>query len=531
MKKVKITTVLLLFVLAVSIFFRFYKLEEVPWGIHQDAVSQAYNAFSILQTGKDRYGEAFPILFRSFGSYQPPIYTYLTIIPIMLFGNTIYSSRVVSALSGVLAVALTCLIVSHLFRREKNNKTGLLASLLLAVSPWAVFMSRMTVEANLALSVFLLGYLLLLKSLDNIRLFPLAAVVMGLSTHAYYSERIIAPLFFLFFIFWYRKIFWKSKQLAILGVLLFFVLQIPHLFIFSSGAFSRRFAQVGYVAGSGSVFKVFISQVLLYLSPKYLFSDAGKSLGRLLPEMGPFFSWLIVPFLLGIRALISLKDKNIVAQFVFLAIVSLIPASLTGDIFYPLRVLEYFWIITIIISLGTNYLITKVNIPVRLILIPLTLYSLLSLFISYFILFRYENAKDFSYPYVKLIESLDKYSDRQIVIDTGRDLAEGLRIAYLWKTDPRIIQEQLRSQLLTPYYSGDVNAGETYRVGNIEVRPISWGEDKCRAGSILIGDSLAISLEQAKRQNLTLEFEVQDASYEPALFGYSTNPPSDCNKL
>jgi 4-amino-4-deoxy-L-arabinose transferase-like glycosyltransferase len=531
MKKFKLTTILLLLILAVSIFFRFYKLEEIPWGIHQDAVSQAYNAFSILQTGKDRYGEAFPILFRSFGSYQPPIYTYLTIIPIMFFGNTIYSSRVVSALSGVLAVALTYLIISHLFRRDKDSKVSLLASLLLAISPWAIFFSRMTVEANLALSVFLLGYLLLLKSLDNIRLFPLAAIVMGLSTHAYYSERIIAPLFFLFFIFWYRKIFWKSKKLAILGVLLFFVLQIPHLMIFSSGAFSRRFAQVGYVAGSSNIFKTFISQVLLYLSPKYLFSDAGKSLGRLLPEMGPFFSWLIIPFLLGIKALATLKDKNTAVQFIFLAAISLIPASLTGDIFYPLRVLEYFWIITVIISLGINYLITKINISVRLILIPLTLYSLFSLFISYFIFFKYENAKDFSYPYVKLIGSLDKYSDRHIVIDTGRDLAEGLRIAYFWKTDPRIIQDQLGPQLLTPYYSGDVNASETYSVENIEVRPISWSEDECRADSILIGDSLAISLEQARIHNLSFEFEVQDANYEPALFGYSTNPSADCNKL
>jgi len=528
MRKVKLSTILLLLILAVSFFFRFYKLDEVPWGFHQDAVSQAYNAFSILHTGKDRYGEFFPILFRSFGSYQPPLYTYLTVIPIMFFGNTIFSARFVSAFSGVLGVVLTYLIISHLFRRDKNNKIGLLASLLLAISPWAIFFSRMTVEANLALAVFLLGYFLLLKSLDNIRFFPLAAIVMGFSTHAYYSERIIGLLFFLFFIFWYRKTLWKSKKLVFLGVFLFSIIQIPHLIILSSGAFSRRFVQVGYAGGSGNIFGTFLSQFLLYLSPKYLFSDAGKSLGRLMPEMGPFFSWLIIPFLLGIRAVSALKDKNIVGQFVFLAVISLVPASLTGDVFYPLRVLDFFWVITVIISLGMNYLITKTNVSAHLILILLTFYSLFSLFISYFVLFKYENAKDFSYPYVKLIDSLDKYSDRHLVIDTGRDLAEGLRIAYFGKTDPRIIQDQLRSQLLTPYYSGEVNASERYSVGNIEVRPIMWSEDECRPNSILIGDSLAISPEQAKIHNLSLEFEVQDVDYNPALFGYSTNPSIDC---
>ena len=126
------------------------------------------------------------------------------------------------------------------------------------------------------------------------------------------------------------------------------------------------------------------------------------------------------------------------------------------------------------------------------------------------------------------MDYLDKYRDRQIVIDTGRDTAEGLRIAYFWKIDPAIIQKQMRSQLQTSYYSGVVNANEEYRIGNVEVRPIIWGKDGCSPNSILVGDSLAISPEQVTIHNLSLEFEVQDVDYNPALFGYSTNPPTDC---
>lgn len=528
MKNTKLTSFLLVVILAISIIFRFYKLSEVPLGMLPDAFSQAYNAYSILHTGKDIYGQYFPIIFRANGSYQPPLYTYLTVIPVMFFGNTIFSARLISALSGILGVLLTYLIISNLFRFKNDDRIGLLAALILAISPWAIYFSHRPVEANLALAVFLLGYFLLIKSLDNIRLFPLAALVMGLSTHAYYSERIIGLLFFLFFVLWNRKTFWKSKGMTVSGILLFFLTQVPHLVILSSGAFSKRLVQVGYIGEKINIVRTFFNQFLIYLSPKYLFSDAGESLGRLIPEMGPFFSWFIIPFLLGIKFLSTLKNKNVVVQIVTLGAISLIPASLTGDIFYPLRTLEFFWVVTIIISFGIYYLVVRANKAGLLILAALTCYSLFSFFVSYFILFKFESAKYYSYPYVKLIDYLDKYPDRHIVIDTGRDSAEGLRIAYFKKIDPTVIQKQLRLQLKTPYYSGDVNTNEKYLIGNVEVRPIEWGKDECDPKAILVGDDLVVSSEQARVHNLSLEFEVQDVDYNPALFGYSTNPSIDC---
>jgi len=530
-KKNKIVYVFLFLILVVAGFFRFYKLGEVPLGMAPDAFSQAFNAFSILHTGKDMYGESFPILFRAFGSYQPPLYTYMTIIPIVFFGNTMYSASFVSAFSGILAVALTYLIISNIFRFKKDNRIGLLATLSLGIAPWAIYFSHNPLEANLALTVFLLGYFLLIKSLDNIHLFPLAAVVMGLSTHAYYSERIIGLLFFLFFILWYRKTLGKNKKLVFLGIFLFFIIQIPHLIILSSGAFARRWDQVGYPREGINVIKSFFNQYLIYLSPKYLFSDAGEGLGRLMPDMGPFFSWLLIPFLLGIKFLSNLKNKSPIVPLIFLGAISLIPASLTGDVFYPLRTLEFLWFITMLISFGIYYLIARADKLLPLILLAITCYSLFSLFNSYFVLFKYKTAKYYSSEYVKLIDYLDKYSDRQIVIDTGRDPAEGLRIAYFKKIDPLIIQKQLRSQMQTPYYSGQVNAKELIRIGNIEVRPISRSEDACLPNTILIGDSLSISPEQARTYNLSPEFEVQDVNYDPALTGYSTHPSGNCNKL
>ena len=85
--------IVLVLIVILAFVLRFYRLGEVPLGFHQDEISQAYNSFSILKTGHDRYAQLLPILFRSFGSYQPPNYTYLTPIPIYFFGNTIFAAR------------------------------------------------------------------------------------------------------------------------------------------------------------------------------------------------------------------------------------------------------------------------------------------------------------------------------------------------------------------------------------------------------------------------------------------------------
>ena len=73
-------------ILLLSLLVRLYKLDTIPFGLSIDEASMGYNAYSLLQTGKDRYGEAFPVIFRSFGSFQAPLYTYFTVPAIFLFG-------------------------------------------------------------------------------------------------------------------------------------------------------------------------------------------------------------------------------------------------------------------------------------------------------------------------------------------------------------------------------------------------------------------------------------------------------------
>ena len=143
-----IVVTLILIVAATS---RFYKLGAVPTSLNADEAAIGYNAYSILKTGKDEYGRKFPLLFQSFDDFKMPVYIYLTVPSIAIFGLNDFSVRLPSALLGTLTVFVTYLLIEGLFA---SIPIGVIASFLLAISPWHLQFSRSAYEANIA--VFLM---------------------------------------------------------------------------------------------------------------------------------------------------------------------------------------------------------------------------------------------------------------------------------------------------------------------------------------------------------------------------------------
>lgn len=540
----KIPFFILLLIVSVALLLRFYRLGEIPAGMHADAASQAYNAFSILHSGKDQYGQFFPILFRANGSYQPPLYTYLSITSITIFGNTIFAAHFLSALAGILLVVITFFFCTSTAKTRMRFTLGLLAGFIIATSPWSIFFSRLVVEANLSVLIFVSGVTLLVLSLKRIRIFPVACFILGLSTHSYYSEQIIILLFLPLFIYLFRKYFVKNKISIVIGLGIFFLLQLPHLITIQSGAFSRRFSQVSYILNqsetSNQLIRNFLSgiirflnQYLSYFMPNNLFLNYNPSLGRTIPDMGVFYSWFIIPFILGIRDLIKKKQDVFSKIILLLLIITPIPAGLTGDQFYPLRTLSFLWTISIVIALGIYNLFSlfKTSFLKLLLFSTIFLYSLFSFYISYFILYKYENpqSSSYGYPYIKLINYLPLIGNKHIIIDSTRDIGIGLRVAYLTSYNPKKMQDQLRPQLKSLYYSNIVNTGEIYNIENIEIKPVTWS-DTCKENTIIIGDLLSISDQQTEEYQLKKEFEINDITGKPALKIYSTQPRDQCQK-
>ena len=63
LKKIISNNWVLILIVLLSVFFRFYKLAENPPSLNWDEVSHGYNAYSILKTGKDEWGKTFSLIF------------------------------------------------------------------------------------------------------------------------------------------------------------------------------------------------------------------------------------------------------------------------------------------------------------------------------------------------------------------------------------------------------------------------------------------------------------------------------------
>lgn len=536
--------IIFLVVILIAVVLRFYQLDKIPPGLIIDEASEGYNAFSILHTGRDRYGQSLPILFRSFGSFQAPLYTYLSVVPIYLWGNSIFSIHFVSALSGVVLVIITFILFANV---KKRREIGLSASaaFLVAVSPWAVFFSRIGTEASLGVTLFALSLLIFYLSLSRFWLFPLASFALGLSTHAYYSERLISILFLIGFILLFRKSLLLKKKFLILGIILFTLTQIPHLIIANSGALTRRLNQVEYFSNqffqsnSGSlrfvplgrplfVIREFLSQYLAYFSPKNLFFDPDPQAARSMPDLSVFYSWMIIPFIFGLRSLVINRLSTISKMIILLVILAPIPASLTRDPFSSIRSIDFLWGVTMIIALGVNYLLNFFSsIKFKaLILITIASLSFIQLYLSYFVLLKYERSENYGFSYLELLEKIATQQDTKFVVDSSRELGTGIRFAFLKGYNPSSLQQVLSKQIKGQYYS-NFEFDEAYALDNIEARPIIWEEDIYKE-QVLVGDLLAISDDQVKEHYLKFLFDVKDMAGNISLKAYMTNPKRKC---
>lgn len=345
---------LLILVLLLAFNLRFYRLASNPPSLYWEEAALGYDAYSILKTGKDFHGNILPLVaFESFGDYKPSLYFYAAAPSIAIFGLNEFAVRFPSALFG----SLTVLLVYLLCLKIGNWKLGILASLLLAISPWHLQFSRAAFEANLGLFLTVLGFFW--------------SPALALSMYAYHANRIFAPLLFLVLAATGRvKIFWLSS-------LVFLILILPILWQFSSPAIRQRFNETSAFAslepilrsneliaadGGGKLAKIihhrywqysriFLTNYFNHFNFKYLFLTGDSNPRHSVQSVG--YLYLIqFPFLIY-GLLLSLKRHNkldlILLVWLFLAP---IPAALTLASPHGLRSLAMIIPLTIFTAIG-----------------------------------------------------------------------------------------------------------------------------------------------------------------------------------
>ncbi|MBU1126879.1 hypothetical protein KKF11_00865, partial [Patescibacteria group bacterium] len=194
------------FVVLISFYFRVRWLDISPYSIGFDEAALGYNAYSILETGKDEFGNKFPLSLASFNDYKPALYAYLSIPFIKFLGLNQISTRIVSSLAGTIIIIFTTLIGYYFF--SKKLALALFVLLLAAVQPWGLHYSRTAFESNLMTAFFTAGVFFIFKKKGR-KNELIAVILFALSMFSYHSTRVAAPLFLLLYLF----ILEKPKQL------------------------------------------------------------------------------------------------------------------------------------------------------------------------------------------------------------------------------------------------------------------------------------------------------------------------------
>jgi len=443
LKSMKIKTLvtnhkLLIFVLLLAAILRFWQLGNVPPHLSPDEAALGYNAFSILNTGHDEHHQLFPIIFKSFGDFKPGLYVYLTIPAILLFNLTEFAVRFPSALSGVIAVYLVYKITKRL--EFKTSGLEIVASLMLAISPWHIQFSRGAWEANVAITLTLAGIFYFFKSLQKQKYLILSTVFFALTLITYQGAKLSTAIVVLLLVvlYWRDIIKFKLKNItysliaggiiSIPVVLSFFSGQTGRLGVFSVFSYPRSDDYLQHFLDETGVNKNSLIYYLFYNEPlNFLRGIMGRYFnhfsGRFLFFEGdwqnpmfsaPYHGMLTLAdiplFVSGVAvAFKNLFKKNNVFIFGWL-LLSPLPAVLSRDQVQAVRALNMAVPLSILLAFGTIWIWNKLNFKIlKLALIALYLVSYIYYLDAYFVHFPKSRSNDWGYGYKQIVQAIQPY--------------------------------------------------------------------------------------------------------------------------
>ncbi len=399
-------------------------IDRFPFSFNQDEASQGYAAYSLLQTGKDEWGTTWPVTgFKSFLDYKAPLYTYLTIPSVFVFGLNEFAVRLPSAIFGTLTILALYLLARRLFSDIKpfvicNLSFGIpeIAALFLTISPWSIQFSRSAMEANIFPALFLFGLLFFIEGKSKPSKLIVAAILWGLCFYSYHAAKIFLPPFVLIAYLLYRP------KVSLKTVFIFVLIGAPVFYANIFGPAGRRGSELSvanlhpteiisiannqYYSPLFSINPIlakglnnklltaadkFVSNYLSYFSIDYWFTNgSGDSSYANIPSRGLLYLWQLPFFIVGLLFLFKNTKTSSKILFVW-GLLAALPAAITKDGYHPNRAVAFMALGEIIIACGFYYsfqlLKSKYQKPFLIIISTISLISFIFFANDY--LFRY----------------------------------------------------------------------------------------------------------------------------------------------
>jgi 4-amino-4-deoxy-L-arabinose transferase-like glycosyltransferase len=524
----------LIFIVILASVLRLGLLAKHPVALNVDEVAIGYDAYSILNTGKDMHQKTFPLVFESLGDNKPGLYIYSVVLSEAIFGLNEFSVRIPAALAGIITVFVLYLTVKLI---SNNNNLAFFSALVLSLSPWHIKLSRGAFEANLALCLLLLGFYLTIKAVKEGRKMNWGLLFFALSMHAYHSEKVLAPLLIVSMMFVFRTQL-ISKKLLGWWLLTLVIAMSPFLMTLGGNNQSRLKAKL---LDKDPEISIFLSRATDYQSfdklvvmgstvfKRYLgFLDFGylNNKGLDLTSSSSFdigwIYWLEFPFLIiGVFILFKkdiFVDKKYLYCFLLWLLISPIPASITMDDYHVYRLLTITIPFSIMVAVGINclYEFAKNKKLINIFFVSLTTIYIINIsyFFDYYLLHYPMDKSDWLFDPSKevamtVLGNLNNYD--KIIVDPvfGKNGpyiygVPDLYILFYGKINPR------------EFWSQTTENG----FKNIEFRNIDWNKEKHTPNNLLIGSTWSLSKTDIGNSMIK---EIKFFNGEPAYFVAETN--------
>lgn len=485
------TNILLVFLFILAAGLRFFSIDNNPPSLTWDEVAWGYNAYTLGIDGKDEFGRFLPYDYlESFGDFKPPVYAYLTILPVKFFGINEFAVRFPSAFLGSLSVVITYYLITHIFFQRGKKQlhllkqagyTGLVSAAILAISPWHIMLSRAAFEANAATFFIMTGVWLFLFGVNKKPwLLSLSAFSFVLSMYTFNTARIVTPLLVFVLIVGFRKTLLQFKKQTVVAGVLGLALILPLVPFLLSPQARLRFQEVNifsdisviertnqHIKNDDNAFwsKVIHNRRLAYgvefarhyfenLTPGFLFIKGDGNPKFSIQTVGQMFFWEI-PFLVAGALLLFKKREGAWWVIPIWLIISIIPAATARETPHALRIeaaLPTFQLLTGYGLVHAYLFIRKHNIRVmKYTLFSSIMYasfciavlsSLLYFLHGYYFHYPVEYSGEWQYGYKQSIEYVKKverdYDKIFVTTDLGRPYAYFL---FFLQTEPEMFRK------------------------------------------------------------------------------------------
>ncbi|QQG43515.1 MAG: glycosyltransferase family 39 protein [Candidatus Daviesbacteria bacterium] len=505
--------IILLLIIILAAAVRLISLDKFPNGFTGDEAQQGYSAYSLLQTGKDEWGETLPINPRGFGDFKPPLYTYLTVPSLLIFDLNMVSVRLPAALVGILTVLVAYFLTKELFQKEN---IALWAAFLLAISPWSIQISRTAWEGGLGILTFSLGLLFFLKLKKENKFFLPTIIFWGLTFYTYHSFRVLLVLFILGAFFLRAE---SKKRIIYLSLGLFIFLspllinwgnistRASDVGIFSSEQIMSYFKSKGTSPLPPLLDKIFDNKFLFiknnltenylsYFSPTFFFTGGRPDNTYLnFPRFALLYTVELIFWIFAIKEIFfkKLANKEII---IWWFLVSPVGAALATGSLNANRVPTFLPLTVIISAIGAasliDYLKTKfANLPWGRIVTVILFTQFIFFLHFYFIKLPQRPIDNVRFGYDTVFEKILSVKDRYSQIVISKHFTEPqIFVAFYEKMDPKVFQKSspnwLRYEKSNKLY---VDQLESWNLGNFYFEGIDWRKkDSLRKDALIVSE-------------------------------------------